>query len=512
MSNTGKTFSKKLSIIMIVFISLLISLLLIFKNTFIKTSIPEIKIVNGKIFHPDSTIIVETKNLPSDDLRNVIIRIDDSKIDPSNLNEENQVKINLVDLNFSEEEKKDGIHLVQFKLPGEVLANIDTIYFDSECPKVIVNFKKEMNNELRIFGSAIDGLQTDHNKITGKLTIFLLDSIQTILLPISMKKNTQGERIFEFEYLIKNIPNISTYDKNKEKPFIELNIQDKACNVCLQQFRFEEIFTEVEFSKKTTKERPKDITTSSSSIKPKKMEKPKAIPRKIIKDQFNSLSVKSNTFKQISLKWNHLPDNFIDKLKFYKVMRQGRVIGKTSDCLFVDKPIKKKTTYRIIACYKNNIDYLSNEIVLSPLRGINLPIININKKPSVSTIPEISENLIKWMEKHPVEFTPLIKYFMNHTKNALTSKVSFRYGNSVIDLFMVFNIYKAYFTFFVIEDKDGTLIEVDGMNDNCNHFYKGTIKSSEEGEIIKFAKKELQPSEENLKKYNTLIFSWWEQK
>ncbi len=142
---------------------------------------------------------------------------------------------------------------------------------------------------------------------------------------------------------------------------------------------------------------------------------------------------------------------------------------------------------------------------------IEIPLISREK---VNTNPDISviiDQLMLWMKKHPYEFNKVIKSFMMHEPNDLTSKVVFRYKNRVFELYLLYKYKIKEIRICLIESRQSTMLIDSGFKRQSNYLRTGNVSRLEDDTIFSFSTSQYPASEKTTSEFYQFFLSWWEQ-
>lgn len=154
---------------------------------------------------------------------------------------------------------------------------------------------------------------------------------------------------------------------------------------------------------------------------------------------------------------------------------------------------------------------ITDDKIIPEAGVIDIPLISqekVSKNPDISVI---IDQLMIWMKKHPYEFNPVVKSFMMHEKNDLTSKVIFRYKDRVFELYLLYKEKTKEIRICLIEGEQSTMLIDSGFKKQSNYLRNGSISRIEDNNIFSFSTSQYPASEKKTAEFYQFFLSWWEQ-
>ncbi len=396
-SSSKKKFSlnnlspgQKISLIvaLIGFTGAIVAALIKYLPDMVKSTPPEFKLVKGVVYHPDSTMIIQAINSPAKKTLPIILEIDGYCFHEAAevITKKNNLcwHVQIKNLGLPEKVLSDGEHQIRFGFSQHNMSQAEKIYFDSKSPQTFVRLEGESSSEKRIYGQVVDESPSPDQNISVEVAFQREQNLQKTLLPVKSYIDTSGRRMYEFEYQVKNIPQISKDDPNYNQPFFAIKVTDEAGNefhhsASYGKFIAEGIETfgtksaEILFQKIDDEKIP---VGKSTAPPPKTQAKPKMIDAG---EPLITLRVLIRTPNYVQLSWNRLPEKLRGARDEYVVLRQNQEITTAFDTNYIDRSIKGDSTYQYQVLAKGRDDkYYPSNIVAAkvelpppqPLRSI----------------------------------------------------------------------------------------------------------------------------------------------
>ena len=340
---------------------------------------PEFQLAKGVIYHPDSTIVVLGMNKSANQQKSIIFEIDGYCLhEVSNFIYQDKNffwQIHLRDLNLPESVRKDGEHQVSFGFMRDKMSREQKIYFDSKSPQTFVRLEGVSTSEKRIYGQVVDESPTPDQNISVEVAFQHQEQLHTTQIPVKSYVDSSGRKMFEFEYQVQNIPQLSKDDPDYNQPFFAIKVTDEAGNEfhhssTYGKFIAEGIETfgtksaEILFQKVGIEKIPVAKSTTPS---PQKQRKTRNIDDG---EPLITLRVLIRTPNYVQLSWNRLPGKLRGARDEYVVLRQNRKIDTTSDTTYTDRNIAADSAYpyQILAKSWEEKYYPSNVVPVNAIK------------------------------------------------------------------------------------------------------------------------------------------------
>lgn len=356
-------------------------------------------------YHPDSTIIIYAENSSARKNKPIHLEIDGFRFvkiaEPIKENNTISWQINLNRLELPENVHEDGIHSVRFGTSLEKMSKGQKISFDSKAPQVKVGYISDSPTDKIIVGRVLE----DQN-IKVKIAFRHQEKLQAIIIPVQ-EYVEYNRKMFQFEYRIQNLPQISADDPKYSELFFILNIKDEAGNEFIQKLTYNAFMREniQTFSNSSFKVLMLKQEQEIPKIKNTIPSRPKPLGRKIASDPpLITLRMLIRTSKNIKFTWSPLPNNLGESPEEYVMIRDNKAIGSSFDTSYIDRTMHPDSTYsyQVLARGKSDVYYRSNTITTTPLQEKE-----DSKKEkaqlTIISIPEGAEILLggNWLGKTP---------------------------------------------------------------------------------------------------------------
>lgn len=214
----------------------------------LKSESPHFTIEGGISYHPDSTIIVRAANRAARKNDPINFEIDGFLFHrvakPIKGKDTISWHIGLGKIGLPDTVRRDGVHMVRFGISIEKMSVIQKIIFDSKEPKALVGYASESPREKHIFGQVVDDNSVVDQNINVEVAFRHKEKLLKIELPVREYISENGQKIYEFEYRVQNIPQISKGDPEYHEPFFALKINDEAGNEFSQESTYDAFMTE----------------------------------------------------------------------------------------------------------------------------------------------------------------------------------------------------------------------------------------------------------------------------
>ena len=154
---------------------------------------------------------------------------------------------------------------------------------------------------------------------------------------------------------------------------------------------------------------------------------------------------------------------------------------------------------------------IADDKIIPEAGVVNIPLISqekVSKKPDISVI---IDQLMLWMKKHPYDFNSVVKSFMMHEKNDLTSKVVFRNKDRVFELYLLYKEKTKEIRICLIEGELSTMLIDSGFKKQSNYLRTGSISRIDDNNIFSFSTTQYPASEKKTSEFYQVFLSWWEQ-
>jgi len=341
-----------------------------------KSNPPEFQLVKGVVYHPDSTIIIRAINKPAMTEQSIIFEIDgyclheaaDFVYQGKNLVWKIEINHQGLPVNV----RCDGEHQVRFGFSQNNMSQGQKIYFDSKSPQTFVRLDGESKTEKRIYGQVVDESPLPDQNISVEVAFQHQEQLKTTQIPVKSYVDSTGRKMFDFEYQVQNIPQVSKDDPNYNQPFFAIKVTDEAGNefhhsATYGKFIAEGIETfgtksaEILFQKIDDEKIPIIVQQARS---PKKQPESKMID---VGEPLITLRVLIRTPNYVQLSWNRLPEKLRATPDEYVVIRQNQELGASFDTTYTDRSIFADSAYQYQVWARGSDDkyYTSNILPLT---------------------------------------------------------------------------------------------------------------------------------------------------
>ncbi|MBD3339988.1 MAG: DUF1566 domain-containing protein, partial [Candidatus Lokiarchaeota archaeon] len=294
----------------------------------------------------------------------------------------------------------DGKHIVRFGFSDQHLSRNYRVVFDTKQPSGSVRYESESPNSKRITGRVIDEGVVDEQNITVEVAFKYQEGLETKYLPVQTYfDSVSGQRMYEFEYCIQNLPQISRDSSAYREPFFALKVKDQAGNAFRHTASYNTFMAEGVQTFQTTSadiimqrveqvESPVQETRISVKHQPPPRKNIASGPPPI------TLRVLIRSPKQVVLSYTRLKPELRSEPEQYVVLKKDQEIGVSYDTTYSDRTVAADSTYhyQVLAKGSDGIYYPSNIATAEPFSEPEPPPAPLRSIPT-----ELSEEQVRKM-------------------------------------------------------------------------------------------------------------------
>ncbi|MBN2090143.1 DUF1566 domain-containing protein [candidate division KSB1 bacterium] len=313
---------------------------------------PELSILSGMIYHPDSTVILKVFNRPAKMKKDPIFVYDNLNLDlnSSMLHQLNRPGEEIYQLKLAalpDSYKKDGIHNLYFYFKPKDSSEVKKICLDSRSPQASGVIEQIAPNEYRLFGEVIEETAVDKPAIKATMN-FKLDG-QSIICPLILwgYSTRRNQKIYYFDNHIQNLPVLprNTYFINPI--MLTLEFEDAVGNKQSHDFPAN-IFREpreVTFGANDFEYLKSDVEGLKGQLQKRKNNfMPELTVSETSRDMNLQIIEKTPEFSKLS--WLPPATDKKSEIREYFVFCQNWPVGVTLDTTFTDRTSHRDSTIK----------------------------------------------------------------------------------------------------------------------------------------------------------------------
>jgi hypothetical protein len=324
----------------------------LFKRYWPENVRPELSIVSGSIYHPDSSVILKVFNRPEKVKKEPVFVYDNLKIAPDSkslikLNHPGEEMYQLKLAELPDSHKKDGFHTLYFYFTAKDSCEGKKICLDSRSPQASGAIEQIANNEYRLFGEVVEETVVEKPEIRATLNYKLED--QSVNCPLMLWGYTtrKNQKIYYFDYQIQNLPVLPRNSYPMNPIVLTLEFKDAVGNEQSHDFAAN-IFREprsVTFGAADFEYLKYDVEGLKAQLQKRKNQfMPELIISETSRDMKLRVIEKTSAYSKLS--WLPLNPGKRDEIREYFIFCQNWPVGIALDTTFTDRTIRTDSTIK----------------------------------------------------------------------------------------------------------------------------------------------------------------------
>lgn len=331
---------------------------------------PELSILSGMIYYPDSTITLKVFNRPAQNKNEPTFVYDNQKLEQ---NSTTLVKLNrpgeeIYQLNLAELPepfKKDGFHQLYFYFKPGDSSEVKKICIDSRPPQASGVIEQIAPNEYRLLGEVIEETVIDKPEIKATMTFKFEGQVVSCPLLLWGYSTRKNQKIYYYDYHIQNLPSLPRNAYFLNPIMLTLKFEDVVGNEQSHDFPAN-IFRDprsITFGAADFEYLKSDVEGLKGQLKKRKNS---FMPELTVSETSRDMNLKvvERTAEFLKLSWLPPTPDKSTEIREYLIFAQNWPIGVTLDTAFTDRTIFTDSTMKYqIFTHLQTETYISSVIM-----------------------------------------------------------------------------------------------------------------------------------------------------